>query len=251
MSKMNYGKVMPYAASGAIAPYRIVKFGASDGVVSQTSANTDKMIGVVVPVGENTFADAETVEVVRTGLVEVQYGGNVTRGDILTSDSLGRAISVTAAMAQAGNIHVIGQAEESGVLNDIGSVFLFTGRIAPLSGPADCAFTVGTENTNVVIVSGQLKDGQGNALTIPAGIQVYLSDNADGSTIVATAPSGNVQTNSQGLATALVAKKLFFVTTDSSGRFDFTITEAGAKTLYVVASLPTGLKVSSAVTFAA
>ena len=108
------------AAEGAIAAYRIVKFGAADGNVLQATGPADKLIGVNDRI---PFAGSgERGDICRIGICEVEYGGTVAAGDALTSDAQGRA--VTAAPAAGTNNRVIGFAEVAGVLGDIGSLTL-------------------------------------------------------------------------------------------------------------------------------
>lgn len=108
------GLVKNYVAGGAIAANRIVKHGAGDTLMVQAAAATDKSVGV---------ADADTasgarVDVVMSGTADVQYGGTVARGDLLTADANGKAV-----VASTGN-RVIGVALVSGVAGDIGEVLL-------------------------------------------------------------------------------------------------------------------------------
>jgi hypothetical protein len=111
------GITKAYLAGAAIAAYRIVKFDSADGTVIQAAAAADKSIGVTTDI---PAASGETVDVVKSGLSYVEYGGNVTRGDLLTADSVGRA--VTAAPSASANVRIIGVAEASGVSGDIGSL---------------------------------------------------------------------------------------------------------------------------------
>lgn len=114
-----------YTAGAAIAAYRIVKWGAADGEILQAAAATDALVGV-----NDRFAAAvagDRLDITRTGLAEVEYGGNVTRGDLLTADAQGRAI--TAAPAAAAFANIIGIAEVSGVSGDIGSVLIAPGQV--------------------------------------------------------------------------------------------------------------------------
>lgn len=113
------GITKAYKAEAAIAARRIVKHGTADGVVIQGAAAADKLIGVTT---ELAAATGETVDVVKTGLADIEYGGNVSRGDPLTSDSVGRA--VTAAPAGGANARLIGFAEVAGVSGDIGQVHI-------------------------------------------------------------------------------------------------------------------------------
>lgn len=118
---MRSGESINYLASGAIASYRLVKFGAADGSVAIASAATDLLIGGN---GRIAAADGDRIDVVRDDFVEVQLGGTVMRGQKLTTDSSGRAIA--SAPTTGSNVQVIGIAESSGIINDV--IWL---RIAP------------------------------------------------------------------------------------------------------------------------
>ena len=72
-------------------------------------------------------AIGEPCDVHLYGVAEVEYGGNVARGDYLTSDATGRAIA--AAPAAGVNAAIIGQALVSGVAGDIGVTVLHPSRI--------------------------------------------------------------------------------------------------------------------------
>lgn len=109
-----------YRASGAVSPHRIVKFTTTDRVVSQASAATDKFCGVSTQV---STATGERIEVVRTGIAPVEYGGNVAAGDPLTSDANGKAIVATF------GTRFIGIAEEQGDDGTIGSMLIAHGYI--------------------------------------------------------------------------------------------------------------------------
>lgn len=119
----NPGLIKNYSAEAAIAAYRIVKFGAADGGVLQSAAAADKHIGVTdrIPAA----ASGDRIDVTRTGIAEVEYGGNVAAGDQLTADASGRAIAVTA--STGANVRVIGVAEVAGVSGDIGSMLINPG----------------------------------------------------------------------------------------------------------------------------
>jgi len=120
----NPGFIKTFTAGAAVAAYRIVKHGSSDTAVVQAAASTDSLLGVSTSLAG---ALGERVDVVLSDSAEVEYGGTVTRGDWLTSDANGKA--VTAAPAAGVNASVIGRAMVSGVLGDIGSVLLMGGRI--------------------------------------------------------------------------------------------------------------------------
>lgn len=114
------GLVTNHTADAAIAAYRIVKFGAADGNIAQAAAVGDLSIGVTDRIA--AAAAGDRIDVIRHGIAEVQYGGVVARGSKLTSDANGKA--VVAAPAGGVNNQIIGTAEVSGVLDDIGSVFI-------------------------------------------------------------------------------------------------------------------------------
>jgi hypothetical protein len=113
-----------YTAEAAISPYRIVKWGAADSQVLQATGVADKLIGIQNEVGP---ALGERADVQRAGIAEVEYGGNVVRGDPLTSDATGKALA--AAPAAGTNNYIIGFAEVSGAAGDIGLCLIAPGRI--------------------------------------------------------------------------------------------------------------------------
>lgn len=117
--------VKSFLSGAAITKYRIVKFGADDDHVVQSTAVSESLIGV------NSEIDAagaeQRVDIVLRGVAEVEYGGNVTRGDFLTTDGNGKAVA--AAPASGVNNGIIGQAMVSGVSGDIGSVNVNQGKI--------------------------------------------------------------------------------------------------------------------------
>lgn len=98
----------------AVVKRRIVKLSA-DYTVIPAAAATDLMIGVAA---ELDGAIGARVDVHLIGLADVEYGGNVTRGAFLTTDSVGRAV-----VANSGE-RIIGIAMLAGVSGDIGSALL-------------------------------------------------------------------------------------------------------------------------------
>jgi len=115
-------EINSYIAGAAVTRRRIVKWGAADGQILLGAAVGDFLMGVL------TGLDAavnEPADVVQGGIADVEYGGVVTRGAPLTSDATGRA--VVAAPAAGVNNRIVGFAEVSGVLGDIGAVRLAIG----------------------------------------------------------------------------------------------------------------------------
>jgi len=119
----NHGLIKNYTAEAAIGAYRIVKFGAADGGVLVAAAAGDKVIGINDRLAAAVAGDR--IDVIRSGIAEVEYGAAVAAGDLLMSDASGRAI--VAAAAAGTNVRVIGMAEVAGVLGDIGSCMVEPG----------------------------------------------------------------------------------------------------------------------------
>lgn len=90
----------------------IGKLGSDDDHVAVCSAATDGMIGIIQ---QTATAAEQTMRLVLEGIADVKYGGTVTRGDRLTSDASGYAITAVAGQ------NSIGVATKSGVSGDIGS----------------------------------------------------------------------------------------------------------------------------------
>lgn len=111
-----------YLAEAVIAARRIVKHGSADDKIIQGTSATDKLLGVTTEVAA---AINEHTDVIKSGMADVEYGGTVSRGDPLTSDATGRA--VVAAPAAGANNRLIGFAEVSGVVGDIGQVWIEPG----------------------------------------------------------------------------------------------------------------------------
>jgi hypothetical protein len=91
----NEGLIKNYTAQGAVPAYRIAKFGSVDGSVVAAAAATDLLIGISGRVPAD--ASGDRVDIVRSGIAEVEYGGAVTRGQPLTSDASGKAVAASPA----------------------------------------------------------------------------------------------------------------------------------------------------------
>lgn len=120
----NPGFTKTYTAEGAIAARRFIKYGSADRQVLQAAAAADAIMGVSerLPV-----LAGERVDVVKSGLAEIEYGGVVTRGDPLTADADGRAVK--AEPAAGANNQIGGWAEVSGAVGDHGLVNIALQRI--------------------------------------------------------------------------------------------------------------------------
>lgn len=125
MGRTTTGLIKSLEATTAIPARRFVKFGAADGTGVPAVDGAAYIRGVSPAIDTDV---GERCSVQMTGNVaEIVYGGNVARGDPLTSDAQGRA--VTAAPAAGANAFIGGYAEVSGVLGDIGTIDVLPGRI--------------------------------------------------------------------------------------------------------------------------
>jgi len=136
-----------YDAEAAITKYRIVKFGTDAKEVIMAAANTDQLIGINEAI---TVAAAGRVDIIRAGFAEVEYGGTVTKGDFLTSDSVGRAIKLTDAMLESGACWSIGVAEESGVVTDVGSCIIQAQKVSKFDAVTSSAAELNLLDGSVV-----------------------------------------------------------------------------------------------------
>ncbi len=106
-------------AEGTLVPYRLLTFGTGDHQVALASAVANAPAGVT---GALVGEDGQRVDVYKVGIVEVEYGGNVTAGQPLTTDANGKAVA--ASPAAGVNNRIWGEAVVSGVDGDIGSIHL-------------------------------------------------------------------------------------------------------------------------------
>lgn len=88
----NPGLFKTMDASGDIVPFRIVAHGTKDFEVKQAGATTEALLGTADEVGSTPGGE---VDVALSDMPDVEYGGDVVRGDPLTCDANGRAIKAT------------------------------------------------------------------------------------------------------------------------------------------------------------
>jgi hypothetical protein len=118
----NQGLTKAFAAGAAIAPNRFIKFGADDHTIIQGAAAGDAIFSVSDDVG---CASGERIDSILSDIVTVEYGGTVTRGALLMSDSNGRAIAATA--SAGANVRTGGVALVSAVVGDKGPMLISLG----------------------------------------------------------------------------------------------------------------------------
>jgi hypothetical protein len=261
---MNPGLTKAYNPEATVNPHRFVKAGSAVGSVIQGAANTDKIFGVS---GAIVGTIGYPTDVIMSDIAQIELGGTVAAFDQLTSDSVGRGVELSSAMLALGAVRCGAIALEAGVVGDLIDAMIciqlvsradgITSSVAEMNvlngAPMDASFVVGAEGSNAINVAIQLKDADGADLAVRGSVRAYLSDDATGDSVIATATSGTVAIGTDGLLidTGNVAKKCFQLTSESDGDIDITITEAGVKTLYLILVMPNGkLKASGAITFA-
>jgi hypothetical protein len=126
-------------------------------------------------------------------------------------------------------------------------------NVSGFAAPTSATFTIGTETAGDVInVAVQLHDGAGDNIATRCAVGFYLSDDADGDTVVAATQSLAVGTD--GVALEYISNSAGVLITESDGTVDLDITgsDTAAETYYLVLIMPSGaLAVSSAIEFAA
>ncbi len=113
------------------------------------------------------------------------------------------------------------------------------------------SITIGTEAADVINVAIQLKEGDKDADERVRG-EFYLSDDANGDSLTATAPSAGIAIGTDGvILTEHTVDKHFTAVSESDGDIDIDITHVGAKTWYLIAVMNDGRLIpSAAITFA-
>lgn len=180
---------------------------------------------------------AERLVAASGGSIDVESGGEI---DVESGGSL--KLADTAISSTAAELNILdGVTADKDDLNALDE--------APIGTPT---FVIGSEAANVINVAVQLTKGDGTDLAVRGSVFVYLSDDANGDSIAATAPDGNVAIGTDGVWMSMIADKAGWVTSESDGDIDRDIGEAAGATWYLIVVLPNGkLVASSAITFAA
>ena len=110
--------------------------------------------------------------------------------------------------------------------------------------------TPGAEAANAIDVSVQLNDPEGNALETSGLVNWYISDDVNGAAIAAAAPSGGVAGGAAGDVTESLANLIGAALSNGVGVFNIILTEATAKTFYLVVETPCGVRKIIPVVFA-
>jgi hypothetical protein len=112
-------------------------------------------------------------------------------------------------------------------------------------------FTPAAEDNDTITVAIQLVDAAGVAMATRCAIHFYLSDDADGDTIVAAATS--LVAGADGVMIEAVSNSAGLLISEVDGDIDIVIGDAsGAASYYIVLIMPNGsLVVSDEIVFAA
>lgn len=247
---------LTFNAGAAVSPYRFV-YQSADMTVLHATSQASPITGIS---GALDRALGQTVDVTILGLTKLRLGGTVTRGDKLTSGAAGVGVALSSVLLASASGNAGAIALQSGVSGDIIDVLAIPQLVSVFDGvsatvdeidqvasmPVDADFTIGDETANAINVAIQLNDANGDACAVRRSLYAYLSDDANGDSIVATAPDGGVAIGTDGLADPVTAGKSWMLTSEADGDIDITITHAaGAKTCYLILVMPNGALVAS------
>lgn len=85
-------------------------------------------------------------------------------------------------------------------LNALDGVTASVGELNVLDGvPMGATFVIGAEGGNVINVGIQLEDADGADLAARGSVQAYLSDDANGDSLIATLPDGGIAIGTDGV----------------------------------------------------
>lgn len=121
----------------------------------------------------------------------------------------------------------------------------FLSLIPNLSVAADISFTVGAESTNVVLVTVQVKNENGDNLGQKTSLRFYLSSDAAG--LVPAVLTSAVAAGASGAVLATATTNGAMLLTTATGLCILSLTDTGAITRYLNVVLPSGEIVTSPV----
>lgn len=203
---MNPTLTKTYVAGEAVTKRRIAAFGSADGKAILAASAAVAMFGVFADLDA---AAAARVDVHEAGIVEIELGGTVSRGDPITAKSDGTGKGVKAEYDGSGKVYVVGRAMVSGVSGDIIPVKIALGRIDPgkvqvpfsinetdlLAATSHFVVAPATGNITKVTTVVQKAVGTGGTITIEVatvavdGLSVVVADSAAAGDIDSDEPS--------------------------------------------------------------
>jgi hypothetical protein len=122
------------------------------------------------------------------------------------------------------------------------------GLLNMLSGaPASVTYTIGDENADVRIITIQLKDAAGVALAERATVELHVCGDTAGAALATTGGSTGIAASTNTYVTAILAKKVFKVTSSAAGLITVTWTDTATEAVYLAIVLPNGKRSVSAI----
>lgn len=113
--------------------------------------------------------------------------------------------------------------------------------IALTPAAMDATVTVSDEATNVVTITIQLLDAHGNDIDSVEMVDLFMFDDATGTTAASVSPSTGLAAGTDGaIISTVTAHKHYVLTSESDGDIDLTFTDTGADTTYVAVRLGNG-----------
>ena len=109
----------------------------------------------------------------------------------------------------------------------------------------DASITVAAENTNVRAITISLKDANGVAIDYVETVEILVFTDATMVAFASTGGSTGLAIGTDGALLAVVAKKYFLATSETTGSIDLTWTDTGTETVAVGVRLPNGRVVVS------
>jgi hypothetical protein len=110
----------------------------------------------------------------------------------------------------------------------------------------DASITVGAEASDARAITIQLKDAQGADCAYVVDVEAIVYLNAARTAFVVTGGSTGIAIGTDGALLALVAKKVFKLTSEADGDIDLTWTDTGTEAAFLGIRLPNGRIVMSA-----
>jgi hypothetical protein len=125
-------------------------------------------------------------------------------------------------------------------------------KLGDFEFPFGVTLTVNAEDNDAVTVNGQVLDGNNDAMATRVNLPFFISDDANGDSIAATAPDGGFAAGTNGWVDVITTGKSGRLMTEADGTFDIVVTESGSDVFYLGVVMPDGhVVMSGAMTFAA
>lgn len=163
--------------------FTICKPGADDDTFSLATGATDSLIGIFQHITSGAGIPVRIA--MNSGISSLVYGGTVTRGDPLTSDSLGRGITAVAGQ------NIIGYATVSGVVGDIGFCALSRQDLVSALGSDGLVF-MGLARATFDATAGKAIASHGLGVTLPDNAIIVRSWYEVITTFVSTTDAGTI-----------------------------------------------------------